>query len=412
MHAMKILKPCIALIFCLGRVIAQQSADTVVFPAVEGPLQISREGHEHLLASYYGINSFDPSERYVTVLETDVKFRLPDENDTATLGLIDLQTHEFIPLTQTRAWNFQQGCMAHWLGRSDSLIIFNDFRNGAFIAIIFNVFSRKEVRVIPRPVSGVSPDGREALSLNFSRLRMMRPDYGYGGSGQAIHARDTFPRDDGLFLIHLETGKDTLLVPLAQIRDKIPPLQGGSIAWFNHTLFSRDGTQLFWLCRQRDANGWVTYAFTANRDGTGLKRCFPDGWGGSHYDWLSGTELMVTAKWQGKQFSHILFSPGSENYMRLGNGTLDFDAHGTFSPNRKWMITDTYPDAVSREQKIFLMDMQSQAVRCIGRFTEPVEFSGYWRCDLHCRWSPQSDQVAFNSTRSGSRQVYLLKLKY
>lgn len=401
----------ILLLLWTGCILAQPIGDTVVFPAVEGPYQVSRNDHEHLLASYYGISSFDPSQRYVTVLETDVKYRLPDENDTATLGMIDLQTHEFIPLTQTRAWNFQQGCMAHWLGSSDSLIIYNDFRNGRFIAIIFNVFTRKEVRIIPKPVSGVSPDGREAVCLNFSRLRLLRPDYGYGGGGQEVNARDTFPDDDGLFLINLGTGTSRLLVSLAQIRDKIPQLQGGSIAWFNHTLFSRDGTQVFWLCRQRDAHGWVTNAFTVHLDGTGLKRCFPDDWGGSHFDWLNGSDLMVTAKWQGKQFSHILFTPGKGNYVRLGRGILDFDAHGTFSPDRKWMLTDTYPDAVTREQRIFLMDMHSQAVMCLGRFVEPAEFSGHWRCDLHCRWSPLSDKIAFNSTQSGSRQVYLLNLK-
>src|SRR5688572_8264778 len=81
---------------------------TVVFPRVSEPVQItdSSNGKEHFFASYYGINSFDHSERYATVLETDLKYKLPDENEPATLGLVDINTKAFIPLTKTRAWNF------------------------------------------------------------------------------------------------------------------------------------------------------------------------------------------------------------------------------------------------------------------------------------------------------------------
>ncbi|HRZ94658.1 MAG TPA: hypothetical protein P5022_17255, partial [Candidatus Paceibacterota bacterium] len=69
----------------------------VVFPAITGPIQITGGEKEHLFASYYGINSFDRSQQHATVLETDIRNRLPNENDPETLGLVDLQTKEFIP---------------------------------------------------------------------------------------------------------------------------------------------------------------------------------------------------------------------------------------------------------------------------------------------------------------------------
>ncbi|MCP4569243.1 MAG: hypothetical protein GY841_16840, partial [FCB group bacterium] len=86
------------------------------FPEVSEAAAITSGPKEHLFASYYGINSWSADQRYVTVLETPIKYRLPTENDPAVLGLVDLKTNEFIPLAETRAWNFQQGCMAHWLG--------------------------------------------------------------------------------------------------------------------------------------------------------------------------------------------------------------------------------------------------------------------------------------------------------
>ncbi|MEX0882175.1 MAG: hypothetical protein WDZ72_01755, partial [Cyclobacteriaceae bacterium] len=92
---------------------------------------------------------------------------------------------------------------------------------------------------------------------------------------------------------------------------------------------------------------------------------------------------------------------------------LDYDGHGTFSPDGNWMITDTYPrENALREQKIYLMDMESNAVLSLGQFVSPEAFKGHWRCDIHSRWSPNGDIVGFNSVHSGSRQAYLLKFKF
>jgi Tol biopolymer transport system component len=108
---------------------------------------------------------------------------------------------------------------------------------------------------------------------------------------------------------------------------------------------------------------------------------------------------------------HVLFNVGKDNYKRLG-GELLGEGHGTFSPDGKWMSTDTYPEDGTREQKLYLMDMKSEAILPIGKFYEPEEFSGWWRCDLHCRWSPNGDIIGFNSTHTGSRQAYYIKLTY
>ncbi len=380
----------------------------VRFPGIREPVQITSGPEEHLFASYYGINSWSANQRYATVLETNVKYRIPSETDTATLGLVDMESLEFIPIARTRAWNFQQGCMAHWLSTSpDSLIIYNDLIDGKFVSVILNVFTKSR-RIIPFPISAVSPNGKEALSINFARLRITRADYGYGGTGQDPKTDKAFPEDDGLFLVNLETGAASLLVSIEQVRSLVPEMEEGILEYFNHTLFSRDGSKVFWLARAQKIRN--TTALTVNRDGTNLKRCFPDHWGGSHFDWLDGENLMVTAQYEGEAIGHVLFTVGQSNYKRLGNGLLDYDGHGTFSPDGRWMVTDTYPASGSHEQKLFLMDMKSEAVISLGRFIEPPEFTSGWRCDLHPRWSPDGSMIGFNSTYTGSRQAYMIKL--
>ena len=63
------------------------------FPKTSEPIAITSGAKEHFFASYYGINSWSADQKYVTVLETPIKYRLPTENDPATLGLVDLKTN-------------------------------------------------------------------------------------------------------------------------------------------------------------------------------------------------------------------------------------------------------------------------------------------------------------------------------
>jgi Tol biopolymer transport system component len=209
----------------------------------------------------------------------------------------------------------------------------------------------------------------------------------------------------------LGTGDVELIVSIADVKDMVPEIPEDGLEYFNHTLFSRGGSKIFWLARAVPNRN--TSSFTVNIDGTGLQRSFPDDWGGSHFDWLNDEELMITSAYEGKQYSHVLFTVGKEDYKRLGNGLLDYDGHGTFSPDGKWMVTDTYArENAFREQKIYLMDMKTNAVRTLGQFVTPDSFKGFWRCDIHCRWSPKGDMIGFNSVHTGSRQAYLLKLSF
>jgi hypothetical protein len=402
--------------FLLGLSSCHQTPETAssCFPDVRDPKALTHGPMEHLFASYYGINSWSKNQRFATVLETDIRDTIPTEHEAAVLGLVDMESLDFLPLTTTKAWNFQQGCMAHWLGTSpDSLIIYNDLEEGRFVSRIMNVFTQKILKTFPHPVSAVSPDGKKAISINFARLRLTRPDYGYGGEGQDARAENPFPEDDGLFLLDLESGEIRLLVSIADVKNMVREVPDGGMEYFNHTLFSRDGSKIFWLARATPQRN--TVSMCVNTDGSQLLTCFPDGWGGSHFDWLDGEKLMVTAAYKGLSFGHILFTPGEDDYHRLGNGILDYDGHGTFSPDQQWMITDTYPEGRLREQKLYLMNMESEAVLPLGRFVEPKEFrerSGGSRCDLHPRWSPEGNMIGFNSTNSGSRQCYMIELRF
>lgn len=402
-------------------VIAAGMACANDFPVFSAPRAITSGPKDHLFASYYAIDSWSADGRYATVLETDVKGRLATKEDVAVLGVVDAQdNNRFIPLTETRCWNFQEATMAHWLATApQTQFIFNDLVDGKFVAVVYDM-ATKARRVVGPPVSAVSPDGKWAVSINYARLRLTRPDYGYDGDGQDARADVVWPEDDGLWLVNLENGESKLIVSIASVRERMPQVKDAkALAYFCHTKFSRDGSKIFWLARtvenlagQKVVRKWETTSFTCNRDGGDVRRCFPDGWGGSHFNWLDGDRLMVTAKYKDAVWSHVLFTIGKDNYTRLGKGMLDFDGHGVFSDDGKWMATDTYPDRLG-ERKLMVMRMSDQAILPLGTFFVPEIYrEQYSRCDLHPRWSPDGKKLAFNSAHEGSRQVYMIDVKY
>jgi hypothetical protein len=305
----------------------------------------------------------------------------------------------------------------------EDMIAFNDFRDGRFVTVVMNWRTKAE-RVIPHPIAAVSPDGRKAISLNYARIRLTRPGYGYAGAGQDPLVGSAWPDNDGLWLVDLETGDAKLIVPISAVRGKAPEVGPNGLFYFCHTVFSRDGERVFWLARGIDwydpvkekAGPWSTTAFTCKTDGSDIRACFGGReWGGSHFSWLDGKTMAVTVypkEYPGTCW-HVTFTVGEEARAphRLAPGLLDWDGHCTWSPDGKWMSTEGYYDK-TRLRNWVLMRREDEATIPVGSFAVPEAYSSDWRCDLHARWRPDGKQLAFNSVHDGSRQVYLRNVEW
>ena len=408
------------------------------FPRWSEPRRVTKMGHEHLLASYFAIDSWSPNRRYLSVLETDINGRLPEPGERCTLGLVDLEDdNRFIPVTTTACWNFQEAAMAHWM--NDDELLFNDMRDGKFRAVVINWRTKKE-RILPMPVSAVSEDRTWAVSINYARLSLTRPDYGYAGLGQDPRESETWPDDDGLWTMDLKTGECKLVLSIAQGRSQMPALRKldeasmpkepsvtrRGLAYYCHTAISKDGAKVFFLARSVDwfdaishkASYWQTTAFTVDRDGGNLRRCFKDGWGGSHFNWApdGSHKMLVTAFWNGDRRENgssamccpVEFTVGEEEKVRrIGAGLLDWDWHCVYSPDGLFMSGDTYWNK-NFERPWVLVRLSDGMTMPMGAFYVPPAYRGtYWRCDLHARYRTDGRQIAFNSVHEGSRQVYV-----
>ena len=407
------------------------AAELAPFPKWSEARAVTSGPHEHFLASYFAIDSWSPNKRYMLVLETDVNGRLPEAGERCTLGVVDLQDgNKFIPVTTTACWNFQEAAMAFWM--DDDTILFNDLRDGKFKTVIMNWKTGKDIRVLPMPVSAVSEDRTWAVSVNYARLSLLRPDYGYAGPGQDPRETVPWPEDDGLWTMDLKTGETKLILSVAATRSqqpepkKIAGKPGQPLAYHCHTVISKDGEKIFFLARSVDwfdkvthkIPYWNTTSFTVNRDGTELRRCFKDGWAGSHFNWApdGSHKMLVTAtryehndpKETGHAWSTVEFEVGKESEVRcIGKGVLDQDWHCVYSPDGKFMSGETYWNKYN-ERPWVLVRLADGMTMPMGAFYVPPQYrQTYWRCDLHARYRPDGKQIAFNSVHEGSRQVYV-----
>ena len=369
-------------------------------------------GPKHHFFGYYNIQTWDSTGKYVLCLETTFQDRLPEEKDTAVIGMVEFETREFHPLTETHAWNLQQGCMLHWLPTApDRKIIYNDRDSeGRFVSVVLDVFTG-ERRVLPRAINGLGHDGRHALSLNFGRLRANRPVTGYAGPPDP-YADQPHPADDGVFVMDVETGESELLVSLEQVYEyhgRPAELREPSL-WFNHTIYNTDDTRFAFLSRWRSVPDFSVRfndgLFVANADGSGLK--FLIGYGYvSHFDWYDPQVMLAWTNIDDQGNHYYLLDVDTGKYEIIGKDVLTVDGHCSFTQDRRWFLTDTYPDE-NRMQTLKLWNLEEEREVVLGRFYAAPQVTGPIRCDLHPRWDRNDEWVCFDSVHEGTRQVYVL----
>lgn len=342
---------------------------------------------------------------------------LQKRGDKAEIGLLDMKTAQYEKLDTTGAWCFQQGAMLQWnpLNPTEE-IIYNSLGDGAYNATILNIKTGAK-RYLDRPVANISPDGRYALSINFDRMYDFRPGYGYAEYGDSFYYKN-HSAEDGVFLIDMQTGKSRLILSMEQIWDFSGTFFGGRDRKMviNHITFNTDGTRFLFLVRNFPDPGkrHDTAIITANRDGSGLF-LLSDYGVQSHYHWKDpeqvifysdGKELDCSRGWAN---NYILKDRTYEGEI-MADGFFDGDNHMSYSPDRKWMLTDSYPDA-KRMQHLQLYNFEKNTCLELGRFYSMPSIVTDLRTDLHPRWNQDGTRISFDSTHEGYRGVYLLDIE-
>lgn len=397
----------------------------------EFPVRAVTHGPLYHWFGYYDMPCWDADGRRLLHLGVSFQDRPPRAEDQAVIGMTDLDTGETTPLAETWAFNWQQGSMLYWHPQAPNrVVLYNDRVGDAFRTLALDV-ETGETRDVGLAHSDVGLRGNLALTLNYARIAVTRPGYGYAGLPDPW-AGEPHPDADGVGVLELSTGRWRLSVSMRQVYEDLrrPEELRGVTMWFNHTLLNPSETRYAFLVRWRasSSQGWRTVMYTAATDGSNLRRHpsptsvvgegqregavdlwrVPGEGMVSHFDWRDDEHLLVWTSIDGHGAHFYLVHAETGTYTLVAPHRLDADGHCSYSHDGRYILTDTYPDPVEHKRTLLVYDTREDRTTVLGRFLAPEPFYGEIRCDLHPRWSPDDRWVCFDSVHEGERQVYLL----
>lgn len=372
-------------------------------------IQTLTRGPKHHFFGYYGICPWNRSGQYLLSLESPFQDHFPTQNEPAAIGLVDAKTGAFEKISETHAWNLQQGAMLHWNPLDDNEILYNDRQGNQIISVVMNIRTGKK-RILPAAINGLSHSGKYALSLSYGQLGRLRKTVSYQGiEDPTINV--PHPDNDGVFVMDIRTGKRTLAVSVLDfyklIKDRHPELKDRHL-WCNHTVFNKSDNRFFFLGRSMENGRLETGMFTADRDGDNLREAIPYGNSVSHFDWRNDKEIIATFRYQSRGRRHVLFTDGQKDYKVLGEGMLDFDGHCTFAPDGNWLATDRKH---SLNESLILYNVETKQGKTLVTLDmkDRRNISGHLRCDFHPRWNRTGDAICFDGIdpKSVTRQLHI-----
>jgi hypothetical protein len=356
---------------------------------------------------YYDKSPESPTSEFLLFHQSSwLTKKLPDPTVPIRIVCMTNDGEKKLVDISTTAYNWQQGARLQWI--SDSSFIFNDFDKHMkrYVSKVIDVKNEGCLRTLPSPVNDVF--GEEYyLSLNYGRLSIYAPDYGYRNVRMK---RDDLQglKNDGVYYGEIASGQQEPAKLLISLRDiveikPLPSMQGADHT-INHLTISPDGDTFLLVHRWYQYGKRYDRLLCIPRDGSDLQ-ILADNSMVSHVAWINSTVVA----------GYFRNTKGKDGYFKID--TYSKKEEELF-PNIKWpygdghpsffdhhLITDCYPDR-SRLKSLIHVDLYNNTTQVLGTFFESLSYYGETRCDLHPRFSPSGAHVYFDSVHTGRRRLY------
>lgn len=370
--------------------------------------------HEYFFG-YYDKSPWDATDRYMLCMRATDTWSDVCPKDKSDILLIDTALPEtddnrIKKIAETSAWNVQQACMLQWLGPDfSSRILFNDCRDGKYIAIIKNIHTGSE-HVIEAPVYTVSADGKVAMTLDFSRLYNLRPGYGYYNIPEKTKGI-ALPDATAVWKIDLESGE---IFPLLTYKDfatfqpRPEMKEKDAIHKVNHLMLSPNGERCMILYRWFTGERKYTRLVTFNTNDGGDMYVLSDDDMVSHCFWKDNERILAFENKKDGGTGYYLMKDKTQEYKHCWP-ELTGDGHPSYSPDGSHIVTDSYPDR-ARIQYLRVMKEEDSKPEIVAKVFSPFKYDNDTRCDLHPRWNHAGDRVCFDAVFEGYRGLYYINI--
>lgn len=305
-------------------------------------------------------------------------------------------------VSSTNAWNWQQGSMATWYDKNH--IIHNFFDGERYRSKLVDI-NTLEYKSYSFPIYSLSKDRKFALSLNFSRLAKLRPDYGYFNLPYQDLEND---EKDGIFYLDLEKDEVSLLISLKEIAAFTPnEKMVNAVHKVNHIDVSPNSDKAIFLHRYYQGKTKYTRLLCIDIKTKKLS-LLADNEMVSHMAWVNNDKVFGYLRGNNNRDGYFFIDMDGNLEMFEHSALID-DGHPTIL-NERYIVTDTYPDYTCMS-KLYLIDVLNKDVILLGRFYSGIRYQGIKRCDLHPRFDLNDTKLTIDTVLEGRRKVYHLDIK-
>ncbi len=376
----------------------------LVFPIVKVNhkynFKVLGKENDHYFVGYYDKDPVNISTKLVLCHKVSNKYSNMVEPTNATIGLLSIEDNSFKELTSTNAMNWQLGSRAQWLNKNT--IIFNDIDEDIQCSIKYDISTNNRLIKYKRPFWDISPNKKFGASLNFSRIRKMRPGYGY--SGKNI---DDFR--EVLTIFSLENDSLIYSISLEEILQKVKYDENISDEiYLNHIVWSPSSKKLITIFNfeNKRRSKRMVYPVLINLESKKIEFLHKDG-SFSHHTFVNEDEILAYLKIN----NHYCFGLWSKakGWTEIKNSMPKFDGHPTYINSSDNVVVDSYSDRLG-VMSLYLGSINpGKKLEKIASIINDPQYKGPIRCDLHPRVSLKHNLIVCDLPLKSGRKILVVK---